>query len=120
MIKGSLGLFARAHRLLRDDGYDHVVQSEYIANRYLKVFFVQSDKHNARLGIISSKKMQPKAVDRNRIKRVIREVFRKHSIKLHNVDVVVMVKAPFTTNIDNQCECLERLLLKVENQCAES
>jgi ribonuclease P protein component len=36
------------------------------------------------------------AVDRNRMKRALREIFRRHRIKAAGLDVVVMFKAPFT------------------------
>jgi len=45
-----------AHRLLREDGYDHVVHAENISDRNFKIFFVCNGKKNARLGMIVSKK----------------------------------------------------------------
>jgi len=45
-----------------------------------------------RLGLIVSKKCARKAVQRNRIKRQIRESFRQYWTTLGNVDIVVMAK----------------------------
>lgn len=46
--------------------------------------------HVARLGLAISKKHCKKAVERNRIKRVIRESFRENKATLEGLDVVVM------------------------------
>ncbi|MFY7698197.1 MAG: ribonuclease P protein component [Legionella sp.] len=45
---------------------------------------------HARLGLAISKRMIPKAHDRNRIKRLLRETFRAN--KLPPVDIVIMAK----------------------------
>ena len=50
-----------------------------------------------RLGLAVSKKNFKKAVDRNLIKRVIRESFRLHQSSLKGFDIVVMSRA--TTNV---------------------
>jgi ribonuclease P protein component len=47
---------------------------------------------DARIGIIASKRVAPRAVDRNRAKRVVREAFRKVRHRLGGVDVVVQLK----------------------------
>lgn len=46
----------------------------------------------ARLGLISSRKAAPRAVDRNRCKRLAREAFRSVKAKLPAVDVVFQQK----------------------------
>jgi len=45
-----------------------------------------------RLGLAISKKMLRRAVDRNRVKRMIRESFRRYQHKLGPVDVVVLAR----------------------------
>ena len=47
----------------------------------------------ARLGLAISRKSLPRAVDRNRIKRLVRESFRGRAGSLPGVDVIVMVRA---------------------------
>lgn len=47
---------------------------------------------NPRLGLAISKKIYRLAVDRNRFKRIAREVFRLHRQQLNNRDFVVMVR----------------------------
>ena len=112
--------FTAAHRLLSKDGFDRAFQAEHIADKHFKVFFVRNNKSNARLGIIASKKVLPGAVDRNRIKRVIREAFRQHSIKAQKLDIVVMVRHACAQEPELRNGILKILLSRVENRCAES
>src|SRR5688572_27968473 len=46
----------------------------------------------ARLGLAVSRKVEPNAVGRNRIKRALREVFRHHRLQLAPGDYVVVVR----------------------------
>lgn len=108
--------FTVAHRLLREDGFDHVVHAENIADKYFRIFFVRNDKKNARLGIIAGKRSLPGAVQRNRVKRAIREAFRQHRIKVQQIDLVVMVRC--TDSQAAKSEDLETLFSRVEEKCA--
>ena len=51
-----------------------------------------SNTKESQVGFIVSKKTAKKAVDRNRIKRLTRESFRKHQTQLRGLDVVVLVR----------------------------
>lgn len=46
-----------------------------------------------RLGLVVPKKILPHAVDRNRAKRVLREMFRLSPLELGGLDVVIRVKS---------------------------
>ena len=46
----------------------------------------------ARVGIITSARVAPRAVDRNRMKRMVREAFRVARQRLPGVDVVVQLR----------------------------
>ena len=48
----------------------------------------------ARLGLVVGKKVAPRAVARNKIKRMIRERFRRLRSNLGAVDIVVRLSAP--------------------------
>lgn len=53
----------------------------------------QTVSHNcARIGLIIAKKTERKAVKRNRIKRLIREAFRKHRQTICGVDCVIQLR----------------------------
>lgn len=47
---------------------------------------------HARVGIIAGKRVAPRAVDRNRVKRLVREMFRSMRHRLDGVDVVVQLR----------------------------
>lgn len=110
--------FSAAHRLSRKCGFDHVLHSEIIADRYFKVFFVRNENANAKLGMIVGKKILSSAVDRNYVKRIIRETFRQHSIKMRNIDLVVMLRRPFDQKGRAQVDDLNVLFSRAENRCA--
>ncbi len=54
------------------------------------VFAIANSLPRGRLGLAVSKKVSLRAVDRNRIKRHVRESFRAHQEALVGLDVVVM------------------------------
>ena len=110
------GEFTPAYRLLREDGFDHVVHAENLSDKRVKIFFVRNSKKNARLGIIASKRILPGAAQRNRVKRMIRTAFRQHTIKTQQIDMVVMVKSA-DSQVMNKKD-LQALLNRVEDRCA--
>jgi ribonuclease P protein component len=112
--------FTAAHRLLRENGFDHVVRAENISDRHFKIFFVHNGKENARLGMIVGKKTLARATDRNRMKRVIREAFRQHSVKQYGLDLVVMLRRNDPQEEGVQVGNLKMLFNRVESRCAES
>ncbi|MBI2286664.1 MAG: ribonuclease P protein component [Nitrosomonadales bacterium] len=111
--------FTAVHRLLRKNGFDHVIRAENIADKYFKIFFVRNGERNARLGIIVAKKTLSGAADRNRVKRIIREAFRQHNIKQCKLDVVVMARHAYPLESGAQAGNLKMLFSRVENRCAE-
>lgn len=111
--------FSGACRLLRADGYGHVLKAKSISEKHFKIFFVDNFRPNARLGIVASKKILPRSVDRNHIKRIVREVFRAHSIRALKLDVVVLLRQAYTPHRNIQRDHLERMFYQVENRCAQ-
>ncbi len=67
-----------------------------------------------RLGLIVAKKNVRLAVDRNRIKRLIRESFRQHNQHLPKIDLVILVRRA-SSELPNQVlfEQLEGLWKKI-------
>lgn len=68
----------------------------------------------ARIGIITAKKVAPRAVDRNRVKRMVREVFRNWRDRLGGLDVVVRMRRCPTRGSGSQARSeLARLLAEL-------
>ena len=91
--------FPSIHRLLRSKEYDVVFNSsEYsVSNELLLVLAKKNNLGFNRLGLIVGKKSLRKAVDRNRIKRQLRESFRQ--LDSLSLDIVVLVRPSVGANI---------------------
>ena len=85
--------FPRHRRLLKPDEYRRVFNDgvRSIDKRFLVLARANRLNH-ARLGLAVSKKNSRRAVDRNRIKRIIRESFRMHQGQLAGLDLVVVTR----------------------------
>lgn len=75
----------------------------------------------ARLGLAISRKVSRSAVERNRIKRLVRESFRHRRQTLAPLDIVVMAR-PAAASADNDLifRSLQRLFDRIEQTCAGS
>lgn len=60
---------------------------------YFSVFIAGSNSPGGRLGLAVSRRVAPRAVMRNRIKRHVRESFRHHHVLLAGLDVVVVAQS---------------------------
>ena len=50
---------------------------------------------SSRLGVALTRRLVPSAVERNRVKRALREAFRRHQVKTAGLDLVVMFRTRF-------------------------
>lgn len=58
-----------------------------------QIYLVKNNLEDNRIGVIIAKKHIPLAVDRNRLKRQIRELFRKNLItKNYKYDILVLIR----------------------------
>ncbi len=86
--------FTRRQRLIKGTEFAAV----FAARRYLRsqsylVMSLANDLGHARLGMVVAKRQLRRAVDRNRMRRIIRETFRLYSPELPALDVVVKVQS---------------------------
>ena len=92
MQEGKAG-FPRTARLLTPAVYGQVFKrSQRSTDKYFTVLYLHNDVQNARLGMAVAKKVLKRAVDRNLVKRQIRESFRRHLDDLAGFDLVVLCK----------------------------
>lgn len=81
-------------RLLTARDYNQVFNhSQFKVSGPLGVFIATSNQHShPRLGFVIAKKKVKLAVDRNRIKRVMRDNYRLHQHKLPDIDIVFIAR----------------------------
>lgn len=63
-----------------------------LGGRCFSVRYRLNEGGQPRLGLAISKRVSKRAVDRNRIKRLVRESFRRHRLELPPVDLMVMAR----------------------------
>lgn len=93
---GGNARFPRGYRLTRPSEFDRVFRSARVRSRHgvIRLFAVSNDLSTARLGLVVGKRAVPRAHDRNRAKRVLRETFRRRRRELPSMDIVVQVTGP--------------------------
>ncbi len=85
--------FPCSSRLTRPNDFKQVFQNNVrVSDECFTLLIGKKQLHRPRLGFAIAKKQLKRAVDRNRIKRLIRESFRRHQKKLPNHDIVAMVR----------------------------
>ena len=84
--------FPASKRLLTSNEFDMVFKKNHIKVSTSEFLFLaaQNQCKQSRLGMVVSKKNTSHAVDRNQLKRLVREVFRKTDIP--PVDIVVLTR----------------------------
>jgi ribonuclease P protein component len=87
--------FPRAARMLvaRDFAQLRALGSRRIASRHFHAEYRPTDKTTARLGLAVSRRVSKLAVERNRLKRLVRESFRRHLAQLPPVDILVIARS---------------------------
>jgi ribonuclease P protein component len=89
--------FPRSHRLLAGAEYSRVFGgADRSSDRFFTVLARTGQQSTARLGLAVSRRVAPRAVDRNRLRRLAREAFRQ--LELAALDYVVMAKKDAVTS----------------------
>jgi ribonuclease P protein component len=114
--------FPRELRLLRPSDFSFVFEKPVrIGNRAFTLLARANSIAKPRLGLAIAKKQVKRAVDRNLIKRKIRETFRLHQHQLPHFDFVVMVRRDIAQmdrkEIDSAVNHLWRKAIKVCKNC---
>ena len=83
--------FTKSNRLLNSKQFDFVFKKAIKSSCKEFLFLLRKNENNeARLGLIVSKKTAKKAIERNKIKRVVRETFRYNKIALKGNDIIFL------------------------------
>jgi ribonuclease P protein component len=88
-------------------------------DKWFTVLYRANEENEARLGLAIAKKHCHLATGRNRIKRVVRESFRRHRAELAGLDIVVLNR-PEATQADSRLlfTCLEKHWQKCQTTAA--
>ena len=114
--------FTRAQRLLATAEFTRVFKhGRRLGDSCFAVIAAPGAGPAARLGLAVSKKVSKSAVQRNRIKRLVRESFRKHGASIPAMDIVVMAR-PGAAQCDNPrlAGSIDALLERTAKLCEAS
>ncbi len=102
--------FARTRRIVTADEFSSAFRLRPVQRSAHFVLYVRpNDLANARLGVVVAKRFAPRAVTRNTIKRVTREVFRMSTLPA--IDCVVRLSTPVNTKAGPAtCSSLKKAL----------
>jgi ribonuclease P protein component len=101
--------YSRARRIVKTDEFSSVFRLRPVQRTAHFVLYTRSNAlNNARLGIVVAKRFAPRAVTRNTIKRVTRELFRQSV--LPPIDCIVRLSKP----VNSKAEPASTARLKAE------
>ena len=93
--------FPRSHRLVTKADFKRVFDEPLkVSKSCLMILFRTNQLKHARIGIIVGKRVANSAVDRNRIRRIVRDSFRLNQEELAGFDIVVIAR--------QQCDTLSK------------
>ncbi|EKD71700.1 MAG: Ribonuclease P protein component [uncultured bacterium] len=96
--------FSRTSRLVKADIDFVFAKPNKITRHPFVVFYRSNTQPFARLGIVITKQAVKLAVDRNKLRRYVRESFRQSQERLKGLDIVVLVRS--------ECTALEKNILR--------
>ncbi|WP_414691192.1 ribonuclease P protein component [Noviherbaspirillum sp.] len=91
--------YARDRRIVKTDEFSSVFRLRPVHRTAHFVLYARSNQLNrARLGIVAAKRFAPRAVTRNMIKRITRELFRQSD--LPPIDCIVRLSKPVNSKAE--------------------
>ncbi len=87
---------SRRHRFGARGAFGPVLRgSRKVRGRLAVLHVVPGQRDISRLGIALTRRLVPSALERNRVKRLARELFRRHPLKRSGLDCVVALRERF-------------------------
>jgi ribonuclease P protein component len=103
--------FPRSSRLARSEDFRRALRRRpSAAGPSLVLHACANGGSGARLGLVIGRRELPRAVDRNRVKRLLREGFRRERAALGAIDLVVRLKKMERGKVDRLAEEFQELL----------
>lgn len=88
--------FTKESKLIKTDEFSSVFNfRKRIATKYLVMHYQPNTLNRPRLGLVVGKKVAKPAVQRNYMRRVLREFFRTRQYEINHLDLVVRVQKKF-------------------------
>lgn len=88
--------FSRRHRFAQRGSFGPVLRTpRKIRGRLAVVHAVTGAGAVSRLGVALTRRLVPSSLERNRVKRMVRETFRRHEVKDAGLDCVVTLRSRF-------------------------
>lgn len=85
--------YSRRHRFSARGSFGTILRSaRKLRGRYAVIHVAPGRSGQSRLGIALTRRLVPLSVDRNRVKRMVREAFRRHEAKRAGFDCVVALR----------------------------
>jgi ribonuclease P protein component len=107
--------YARDRRIVKTDEFSSVFRLRPVQRTAHFVLYTRVNHlAHARLGVIAAKRFAPRAVTRNTIKRVTRELFRQAALPA--VDCIVRLSKPVNTKTGPATSAALKTALRVELQ----
>jgi ribonuclease P protein component len=105
--------YARDRRIVKTDEFSSVFRLRPVQRTAHFVLYIRTNQlAHARLGVIAAKRFAPRAVTRNTIKRVTRELFRQ--AQLPPVDCIVRLSKPVNSKAGPATNAALKTELKAE------
>ncbi|MDQ7048334.1 MAG: ribonuclease P protein component [Enterobacterales bacterium] len=97
--------FQPEHRLLKTSDFRHVFDKAFkVNNKAFTLLARKNHTNHSRLGLVIAKKNLKLAIQRNRVKRLLRDYFRCHKESFANYDLVVLTRREITVMSQQQLD----------------
>jgi ribonuclease P protein component len=91
--------YSRRHRFSARGSFGAVLRgSRKLRGRLAVIHVAPGREGESRLGLALTRRLVPLSVDRNRLKRLVRETFRRHIVKCAGFDCVVTLRGRFDSS----------------------
>lgn len=111
-------IFPRYRRITSSEEFSIALNSLHYCNKWFSIYVSRNEAQKSRLGIIVSKRILPHAVNRNSVKRLIRERFRREFPANCSFNLVVRLRRPLNEQVVIEVKrALIQLLNEVQLKC---